>query len=59
MFVKGGDSNYLRESQRPVIEALFPAAQVRVLPGTGHWLHVEKPDAFNGIVRRFLAAQER
>lgn len=56
LFVKGGDSNYLSESQRPVIEALFPAAQVRVVPGAGHWLHVEKPDVFNGIVRRFLGA---
>ncbi len=57
LFIKGGDSNYLRESQRPVIEALFPAASVRVIPDTGHWLHVEKPDVFNSIVRRFLDAQ--
>ncbi len=54
LFVKGGDSEYLRESQRPTIEELFPAATVRVVPDTGHWLHVEKPDVFNGIVRRFL-----
>ena len=40
LFIKGGDSRYLSESQRPVIEALFPAAKVRVVPGTGHWLHV-------------------
>lgn len=58
LFIKGGESNYLKDSQRPVIEALFPAAQVRVLPGTGHWLHVEKPEVFNGIVQRFLAAQK-
>ena len=57
LFIKGGDSRYLSESQRPVIEALFPAAKVRVVPGTGHWLHVEKPEVFNGIVRRFLDAQ--
>lgn len=57
LYIKGGDSGYLKESQRPAIAALFPGAQVRVLPGTGHWLHVEKPDVFNGIVQRFLAAR--
>ncbi|NND67412.1 MAG: alpha/beta fold hydrolase [Halioglobus sp.] len=57
LFIKGGNSSYLQESQRPAIEALFPAAQVRVLPDTGHWLHVEKPDAFNGVVQRFLTEQ--
>lgn len=57
LFIKGGDSNYLRESQRGAIEALFPAAQFRVVPGAGHWLHVEHSEVFNGIVERFLARQ--
>jgi hypothetical protein len=30
-----------------------------VMPGCGHWLHVEKPRLFNGIVTRFLAPPEQ
>jgi hypothetical protein len=29
------------------------------MPGCGHWLHVEKPQLFNGIVARFLALGEQ
>ncbi|MEZ5502187.1 MAG: alpha/beta hydrolase [Halioglobus sp.] len=29
---------------------------IKVMPGCGHWLHVEKPQLFNGIVARFRAA---
>ncbi|MDZ7782129.1 MAG: alpha/beta fold hydrolase [Halioglobus sp.] len=57
LFVKGGASDYIRDAHRDAITALFPAAQVKVMPGCGHWLHVEKPQMFNGIVARFLEAQ--
>ncbi len=54
LFIKGGDSDYIREEHRTHILALFPAAQVKVMPGCGHWLHAERPSLFNGIVGRFL-----
>ncbi len=56
LFIKGGDSDYIQERHWPVIQALFPAATIRVMPGCGHWLHVQKPPLFNGIVARFLDA---
>lgn len=55
MFVKGGDSDYILPAHRVEIERLFPAAQLKVMPGCGHWLHAEQPRLFNGIVQRFLA----
>ena len=57
LFIKGGASDYIRDTHRDAITALFPAAQVKVMPDCGHWLHVEKPNVFNGIVARFLEAQ--
>ncbi len=54
LFVKGGASDYIREAHRTHILALFPRADVKVMPGCGHWLHAERPALFNGIVRRFL-----
>lgn len=35
--------------------AQFPAAKVRVIAGTGHWLHAEKPALFNKLVVDFLS----
>lgn len=53
-FVKGGASNYIQEQHRQAIVSRFPRAQVKVMPGCGHWLHAERPSLFNGIVGRFL-----
>lgn len=58
LFIKGGDSNYIREEHRSHILALFPAAEVRIMPGCGHWLHAERPQLFNSLVRRFLLPRE-
>jgi esterase len=57
MFIKGGDSDYIVESQRAVTLALFPDAQMKVMPGCGHWPHAQRPELFNGLVGRFLDAQ--
>jgi esterase len=33
----------------------FPKAQAKIIQGTGHWLHAEKPASFNKIVGDFIA----
>lgn len=55
LFIKGGTSDYIQEQHWPAIQSFFPRAKIRVMPDCGHWLHVEKPQLFNGIVERFLA----
>ena len=57
LFIKGGDSDYVTAAHRGHIISLFPAAEVRIMPGCGHWLHAQHPVLFNGIVGRFLDAQ--
>lgn len=54
LFIKGGDSDYILPEHRPLIMQHFPHAQAKVIQGTGHWLHAEKPAAFNKLVRDFL-----
>ncbi len=55
LFIKGGESDYIRDAHRERITAFFPAATLKVMPGCGHWLHAEQPQLFNRIVARFLA----
>lgn len=54
LFIKGGDSDYIQPSHQPIILAMFPQAKAKIIQGTGHWLHAEKPAAFAKIVRDFL-----
>ncbi|MBE03198.1 alpha/beta fold hydrolase [Marinobacter lutaoensis] len=54
LFLKGADSAYIQDKHRDTILRLFPAAEVRVIQGTGHWLHAEKADTFAALCRRFL-----
>lgn len=54
LFIKGSESDYILPEHRPLIMQHFPAAQAKIIQGTGHWLHAEKPAAFNKLVRDFL-----
>ena len=57
LFIKGGDSNYIQEAHRNQILHLFPEADMKIMPGCGHWLHAQRPSLFNSLVRRFLLEQ--
>ena len=57
LFIKGGDSDYIQEKHRTHILALFTQAELKIMPGCGHWLHAQKPQLFNGLVSRFLDTQ--
>ena len=50
LFVKGEDSDYIKEDEMPVIKKIFPSADLKILSNAGHWLHAERPDA---VIRIF------
>lgn len=54
LFIKGGDSDYILPEHKARIMQLFPQAQAKIIQGTGHWLHAEKPAAFSKLVLDFL-----
>lgn len=57
LFLAGGASDYIRTHHHGEITRLFPQAEIRVLPGIGHWVHAEAPTLFLEHLQRFLDAQ--
>ncbi|MDC2887885.1 alpha/beta fold hydrolase [Psychrosphaera algicola] len=54
LFIIGGESNYVTLEHKTAILSRFPNTRSKVIHGTGHWLHAEKPAAFEKICREFL-----
>lgn len=54
LFIKGAESDYLLPEHQSLIQQLFPNSKAKIIMGTGHWLHAEKPVAFAKIVTDFL-----
>ncbi|RXJ74735.1 alpha/beta hydrolase [Veronia nyctiphanis] len=54
LFLKGGESPYIKAEHKEDIERLFPNAKAHVISNTGHWLHAEKPDTVSRVIKRFL-----
>lgn len=54
LFIKGALSDYILAEHRPQILRYFPKSKARVISGTAHWLHAEKPHMVNQSVRDFL-----
>ena len=56
LFLSGATSDYVLTEHRPLIKDLFPNAHFAKLKDAGHWLHADKPRAFEAAVRGFLSA---
>ena len=56
LFLTGATSHYVTRDHRPQIKALFPEARFAKIPEAGHWLHAERPRAFEAAVRTWLNA---
>ena len=45
---------FCRVEDYPAIHKLFPKAEIKFIPDSGHWLHSEKPLEFVQTVTEFL-----
>ena len=54
LFIRGALSDYLGEEDFPLVEDLFPQAEIETLTGAGHWVHAEVPEGFVRTVSNFL-----
>lgn len=54
LFVRGGASDYIVDSDEPQIRKLFPQAKIVTIPGASHWLHVEAEEALCDHLRAYL-----
>lgn len=54
LFIRGGSSNYILDSDFDEIKKHFPASTVATIPNVGHWLHAENPTMFYELASGFL-----
>jgi pimeloyl-ACP methyl ester carboxylesterase len=54
LFLRGEASDYIRDSDWPLLQQLFPRAELVTLPAAGHWLHVDAAEKFLAAVQKFL-----
>jgi esterase len=54
LFVSGGTSDYVVETDHESIREHFPNAEFTTIPEAGHWLHAEKPAEFLAVTLDYL-----
>lgn len=54
LFVRGGNSNYVRDTDMDYILQLFPNAELVTIPDAGHWVHADKPDELLNLLMSTL-----
>ena len=54
LFMRGGNSNYILDSDLTEIKKHFPNFELATIPNVGHWLHAENPKMFFEITAQFL-----
>lgn len=53
LFIRGLLSNYIIDADIETLESYYPDLQLASIPGAGHWVHAEAPDAFLDAVLSF------
>ena len=53
LFIRGGKSKYVRDSDMTHIKEIFPQAELETMD-TGHWVQAEKPKEFVDLVLRWI-----
>lgn len=57
LFLRGGNSEYVRDEDFKDIKTLFPNAVLDTIETAGHWLHAEAPEEFYQKTLSFLKAE--
>ncbi len=54
LFIKGADSDFITSEYQKIITKQFPSAELKVILDASHWLHAQKPQIFNRLVKDFF-----
>ncbi|GAB3334679.1 alpha/beta fold hydrolase [Larkinella ripae] len=54
LFIRGRESNYIKDDDQAEIKRLFPNSTLETIEGAGHWVQAEKPAEFVEVLMRFL-----
>jgi esterase len=55
LFIRGGLSGYILDSDINLLKSKFPGAEVKTIANASHWVHADAPGEFNNLVENFLA----
>lgn len=55
LFIGGTKSDYITEEDHKLIKKHFPASEIKMIDGAGHWVHAEKPKELAEVVFDFLS----
>ncbi|MDA3892881.1 MAG: alpha/beta fold hydrolase [Salinivirgaceae bacterium] len=53
LFIKGGNSSYIKENDEIIIFELFKNVRIETIAGASHWLHAEKPLELLNLINEF------
>ena len=59
LFIRGGDSDFILDTDWDEITALFPAARLKTIAGAGHLVHMEHRDLVTELLAAFFQATPR
>ena len=54
LFIRGGNSGYIYDSDFEEIERLFPNSEIETIENAGHWVHAEKPQELLDLILNFI-----
>ena len=54
LFIRGGFSDYIHDSDLPELKLKFPGAELETIASASHWVHADAPGEFYGLVKNFL-----
>lgn len=54
LFIRGEESDYIRDDDSETIQRIFLQSRIVAIPGASHWVHAEKPENFLSAVMNFL-----
>lgn len=55
LFIRGGRSDYVLDSDFQTIHTYFPNARILTIPEAGHWVHADAPEELFSAVTAFLS----
>jgi len=54
LFIRGGKSDYVPDSDIPLIKNLFPEVLIKTISGASHWIHADAPEELCVLLSDFL-----
>jgi esterase len=55
LFIRGEKSEYIQMEDVPIINQIFPQAELYTINNAGHWVHVDAQEEFSKVVLNFLS----